>query len=126
MREEKVLSLDPADGRCELVRKQLDEDDVGELLALLCGTPVVLVPLPEHLVEARRQRLVVDELSVLLRDLEGLRDEVGNVLPDEGVGVEVRSVDLLRQVCTEALARLKNIEQNAHIQARKGMTPAQR
>ena len=79
-----------------MICKKLDEDDVRELLLLVGGAPVVLIPLPEHLVETQRERLAVDEQSVLLRHLEGLRDEVpkrGGT--DESVGVEVRGIDLL-------------------------------
>ena len=101
LREEKVLSLDPAERRRELVSKQLDKNDVRKLLALLGRVPDLLVPLAKDLVEARRGERVwsdVDELGVLLRDLERFRDQVRDVLPDEGVGVEVRRIDLLREV----------------------------
>ena len=89
------MSLDPADRRRELVSEQLDENDVRELLALLGRAPVLLVPLAEDLVETRREGLVIDELSVLLRDLERLGDEVGHVFPDECVGIELGRIDLL-------------------------------
>lgn len=99
--EEDVLGLDPAHGRGELVRKELDEDRVTELVAVLGGAPLLFVPRREDLVQARRRSLGVDALGVLLVDLVRDGGQVGDVTTDEKVGVEVRRVDLLRQVGTE-------------------------
>ena len=49
--EQDVLGVDPADRRREVVRERLDQDDVGEPLAVLVGAPVVLIALPQDLVQ---------------------------------------------------------------------------
>lgn len=102
--EEEVLGLDPAHRRGELVGEELNEDGVSELLALFGMTPL-LVPVLEDLVEARRARLVVDDLRVLLSNLEGLRNQVGNVLSDQEIAVQVCRVDLLGQVYSNKVSR---------------------
>lgn len=73
----------------------------------------------------------MDALCVILRDLVGDGSQVGDVATDEEVGVEVRELDLLRQVCSvmfrESVRPSERFEQvNANVQVRNGMTPAQR
>ena len=125
--EKEVLGLDPPNRRSELVCEELNEDDVRELLPLLSRAPVVLVPLAEDLVEARRKGLVIDELGIFLGDFERLRDEIGDVFADQRIGVEVSGVDLLGQiyrVMSENALRSRDYVED--LQARNGMTPAQR
>jgi hypothetical protein len=97
--EEKILGFDPTNGRDELVGKELNKNGISELLAVLGASPFIFFPLLEDLVEARRRGLIVDDLSVLARDLEGFGDEVRNLFPNKHVGVQVRGIDLLGQVC---------------------------
>ena len=45
MLEEEILGLNPTGGRRKLVGKQLDEDNIGELLMLFDRPPGLLIPL---------------------------------------------------------------------------------
>lgn len=98
--EEQVLNVDPTNGRGELVGEELNEDGVRELLTLLKSTPAsgFFVPVLQDLRETRRRGLIVDELSVLLGDGEGMGDQVRDISGLEHVGVQVSGVDLLREV----------------------------
>jgi hypothetical protein len=93
--KEEILSLDPTDGGGKLVGEEFDEDDVGELLTVLGVLPVILLPLLEDFVETRGSSLVVDYLTIFARNVEGLGDQVGDVLANEHFGVEMSGVDLL-------------------------------
>lgn len=84
----------------ELVRKELVEDRVCELLALLDTFPTIQVPVSGHLLETRRRlgRLVIDHLHVVARESEGQRDEVGHVFADERFEVDLSHVALPEKV----------------------------
>ena len=82
--EEKVLCFDPTSGQGELVGKELNKNDIGQLLAVLGAGPFIFFPFLEDLVEARRRGLIADDLRVIARDLEGFGDEIGNVFPSRG------------------------------------------
>ncbi|KAI3487340.1 hypothetical protein L1887_48761 [Cichorium endivia] len=99
--EHDVLRLDPADGRGELVGEQLDHERGGEPLDALGRLPLVLLPVLEHLVETRRVGLGKDELGVRLGQLEGCRDQVGDVAANEQLRSDGIDVDALRQVRAE-------------------------
>jgi hypothetical protein len=96
--EKKVLGLNPPDGRGELVGKEFYEDDIGKLLALFSRAPVLFIPLAKNLVETGRRGLVVNDLSVFLRDLEWLGNQVRDIASNQHIWVEVKRVDLFAQV----------------------------
>ena len=56
---------------------------------------MILLPLAKDLVEAGRKGLVVDDLSILFCGLEGLGDEIRDVLSNQSIRVEMSGVDLL-------------------------------
>lgn len=78
--EEKILGLNSTDRRSELVGEELDKNDVGKLLAVRGAGPLIFFPLFEDLVEARRRSLIVNDLSVVTRNLEWFRNEIGDIL----------------------------------------------
>jgi len=81
---QKVLGFDPTSGQGEPVGKELNKNDIGQLLAVLGAGPFIFFPFLEDLVEARRRGLITDDLRVIARDLEGFGDEIGNVFPSRG------------------------------------------
>lgn len=56
--------------------------------------PQLRAPGLEEIGEVRCRSPVLDEVCVVLGNLEELGDEVGDVLPLEQVGIELRGVDL--------------------------------
>jgi hypothetical protein len=58
--------------------------------------------------------LVVNHLRVFFGDLEQLSDQVGNVLLNKEVGIEVRRIDLLREVFTHHSVRRNNMKLGTH------------
>jgi hypothetical protein len=85
--------LDPADRRSELIGKPFDKDNVGEPLTIFNASPFVLFPLFENLVQFRQGSLIVDDLSVLARDIEWLGNEIRNIFAYKHVRVKVTRID---------------------------------
>jgi hypothetical protein len=75
-------------------------------LAVLDAGPFIFFPLLEDLVEARRKGLIVDDLRVLARDLEGFGDEIENVFPNKHVGVQVGLIFFDRSANIESETKL--------------------
>lgn len=126
--EEEILSLDPPDRGGELVGKKLNKDGIREGLALCTRTPFLLIPALEDLVEARAGGLVIDDLNVFLRYLERLGDKIGDVFSNEHVGVKLSWVDLLGEIW-KLVSNGEPVfffKKKWGIQARNGITPAQR
>jgi len=84
--EEEVLGFDPTSGQGELVGKELNKNDIGQLLAVLGAGPFIFFLFLEDLVKARRRGLIADNLRVIARDLKGFGDEIGNVFPGRDSG----------------------------------------
>ena len=83
--EKEDLSFNLPDERAELVCNEFYEDHIRELLALLSLAPVLFIPLAEILVETRRRGLVANNLSVFLRDIEWLSDQVRDIESDQNI-----------------------------------------
>ena len=88
------MGFNPTKEKGELVGKEFNKNNVGELLAVLGAGPFIFFPLLEDFIEVGRRGLIIDDLSVLARDLEGFGDEIRNVFPNKHVGVQVCGVDL--------------------------------
>jgi len=82
------LGFDPTNRPGKLVGKELNKNGVRELLAVIGAGPFIFFLLPEDLVEARRRGLIVEDLSVLARDLEGFGDEIG-IFSDNSANIEL-------------------------------------
>jgi hypothetical protein len=100
LREQQVLRLDPSHGGSKLVSEQLDKNRVREILALLGACPVVTLPIFEDLVKTRRGGLIIDQLGILPRNVEGLGNKIGDVLANQEVRVQVSGIDFLREILT--------------------------
>ena len=92
--EQQVLGFDPAHRAGELPRQQLDEDRAGQLARALV-TPGVVVG--EDLVERLGGHQITDLLDEVAVQRERPRHQVGDVAPDDQVGILVARHDPLQR-----------------------------
>ena len=61
----------------------------------------VLIPISQHVSDARTVRQLINLLEVLLRKLKRLSSNVGNILPNQLARIDGRLVDLCEQEAAE-------------------------
>jgi hypothetical protein len=61
--------------------------------------PKSVDPIAAKLYQSEETTLVMNELSVLAGDVERLGNQIRDVPHNQHVGIELRWIDLLRQIC---------------------------
>ena len=81
-----------------MIGKEFDKDNIGKLLAVFDTSPFLLFPFLENFVRLGRGSLVVDDLSILARNVEWLRNEVRNIFADKHIWVKMGRIDFLGKI----------------------------
>ena len=90
-----------------MIGKEFDEDDISKLLTVFGTSPFLLFPFLENLVQLRRGSLIVDDLSVLARNVEWLRNQVRNIFAYKHIWVKMAMIDFLGQIWKERSVQKK-------------------
>lgn len=81
-----------------MICQKLNQDNISELLPLLGSSPIFLFPFLKNFIKARGGGLVINDLSVFPGDVKWSGDEVGYVLPNKSVGIQMSGVDFFREI----------------------------
>jgi len=67
-------------------------------LSVLEITPAFFIPFLQDFIEFGRGRLIINNLNITARDVERFGYEVGDIFPNEHVGIEMRGIDFFGEI----------------------------